>query len=86
VSRLEEIINVVKSQNKSVRKLSHNDLNWLIQQTETLHKIADSWVDVECHGTEVDANVFYTVVQNILADNEQSKYPLKPTKGCQISS
>ena len=34
MSRLEEIKKVVESQKEAVRKLSHNDLNWLIKQAE----------------------------------------------------
>lgn len=39
MSRLEEIIAVVNSQSESVRKLSHNDLNWLIQQAERVKEL-----------------------------------------------
>lgn len=78
MSRLEEIKRVVESQKEAVRKLSHNDLNWLIQQADTLCKIAESWIDIEANGSEADAVDFYTVVQDILSDNENSEYPLKP--------
>lgn len=39
MSRLEEIIAVVKSQTEAVRKLSHNDLNWLIEQAEKAEEL-----------------------------------------------
>jgi hypothetical protein len=37
MSRLEEIKGVVKSQKEAVRKLSYNDLNWLIKQAEKVY-------------------------------------------------
>ena len=37
--RLKEIIAVVKSQTEAVRKLSHNDLNWLIEQSERVQEL-----------------------------------------------
>lgn len=37
--RLEEIVAVVESQKESVRKLSHNDLNWLIEQAERVQEL-----------------------------------------------
>lgn len=39
--RLKEIIAVVKSQTEAVRKLSHNDLNWLIEQAERVQELED---------------------------------------------
>lgn len=39
MSRLEEIIGVVNSQSHSIRKLSHNDLNWLIAQTQKAEEL-----------------------------------------------
>ena len=47
--RLEEIVAVVESQKESVRKLSHNDLNWLIEKAERvqeLEEIEQEYVDL----------------------------------------
>jgi len=40
--------------------------NWLIWRAETLQEIIDAWIDIEGHGTEEEADDFYTTVQNIL--------------------
>lgn len=41
ISRLAEIKKVVESQKEAVRKLSHNDLNWLIEQAEEARKLKE---------------------------------------------
>ena len=47
--------------------LEDEHIEWLIQQAETLRKIADTWVAIETNGTSEDADNFYTIVQDILS-------------------
>lgn len=39
---------------------------WLIEQAETLDKIARRWIEIEENGTPKEADDFYTFVQDTL--------------------
>lgn len=50
--------------------LHPRDIDWLIEQAETLQKIDDTWVAIESSGTSEDADNFYTIVQDILSPKQ----------------
>ena len=67
----------VKRQHENKKKedyfgvtLHPRDIDWLIEQAETLKKIGDTWVAIETNGTSEDADNFYTIVQDILTKEE----------------
>lgn len=64
--RLQEIIAVVDSQKESTRKMSVNDARWLIKRAKVLQHIIDAWIWIEAHGSQEDAIVFHSTVQEIL--------------------
>lgn len=45
------------------------DIDWLVEQANTLRKIADRWINAEENGDEVDINEFYSIVQDYLIEN-----------------
>lgn len=68
--RLNEIKLIIKEQENAghrINNLNSIDMKWLIEQAETLQKIADTWVEIESDGTSEDADNFYTIVQDNLS-------------------
>jgi hypothetical protein len=50
-------------------KLIKEQFDWLLEQAETLQKIADAWINIETNGTSEDADNFYIIIQDILTKN-----------------
>lgn len=61
-------LNEVKGQNK-FGNLHQRDIDWLIEQSETLRIIANRWIEIETNGTKEEADDFYTFVQDTLSNN-----------------
>lgn len=49
-----------------VDDLMPGDFQWLIEQAETVEKIAKRWIEIEDNGTPEEADDFYTFVQDTL--------------------
>lgn len=62
----------VKRHHKS-GNLHQRDIDWLIEQAETLRIIANRWIEIETNGTKEESDDFYTFVQDTLLNKESER-------------
>lgn len=55
---------------EGVNNIDDEQIQWLINQTETLIKIADRWCEIEFDKTD-EIDEFYGDVQDLLAETEE---------------
>lgn len=66
----EERLEFIKGVYENDEDIHQYDLYWLIEQAVMLKEIADTWVSIETNGRVEDADNFFTIVQDILTDDE----------------